>query len=172
MFNNDIRMYGKHAKIIKKYSKSRNHEEQNQFLIRDFNGKESDCVLFDTMMQAYLVSCALGIAENKQSKAETSGDEYATIFTDVINKSRDNLIKLVQFMLLVENNDLSVEAKVKKAFNIQNVTNKDLEEKLKSYACGGLEILDSYFSECKTQENVVDKIADLNKKYSVIDFKK
>lgn len=167
MFNSDIRVYGNHAKILKRYSKSRNRDELNLFLIKDFSGEERECVLFDTMMQTYLVSCALGIAKNKQAKVETSGDEYATIFTDMINKNRKTLTKLVQFMLLVENDDLSTEAKVKKTFSVQNSTNKDLEEKLKSYACGGLEILDSYFCECKTQEEVVNAIEDLNSDYSV-----
>ncbi|MBU9896903.1 hypothetical protein KSW27_11965 [Holdemanella biformis] len=167
MFDSDIRIYGKHAKMLKKYSKSRNHDGQDQFLIKAFDGSECECVLFDTMMQTYLVSCALGIANNKQVKAETSGDDYATIFMDMVNKSRNSLIKLVQFMLLIENNNMSTEAKVKKAFSVQNSSNKDLEEKLKSYACGGLEILNSYFCECKTQEEVVNAIEDLNSDYSV-----
>lgn len=88
----------------------------------------------------------------------------------LVNKSRNSLIKLVQFMLLIENNDMSTEAKVKKAFSVQNSSNKDLEEKLKSYSCGGLEILDSYFCECKTQEEVVNAIEDLNSDYSVTDL--
>ena len=49
----------------------------------------------------------LGIANNKQVKAETSGDDYATIFMDMVNKSRNSLIKLVQFMLLIENNNMN-----------------------------------------------------------------
>ena len=76
MFNSDIRVYGNHAKILKRYSKSRNRDELNQFLIKDFSGVERECALFDTMMQTYLVSCALGIAKSKQAKVETSGDEY------------------------------------------------------------------------------------------------
>ncbi len=170
MFNSDIRVYGNHAKILKRYSKSRNRDELNQFLIKDFSGVERECALFDTMMQTYLVSCALGIAKSKQAKVETSGDEYATIFTDMISKNRSKLTKLIQFMLLVENNNLSTEAKVKKAFSVQNSSNKDLEEKLKAYACGGLEILNSYFCECKTQEEVVNAIEDLNSDYSVTDL--
>lgn len=88
----------------------------------------------------------------------------------MISKNRSKLTKLIQFMLLVENNNLSTEAKVKKAFSVQNSSNKDLEEKLKAYACGGLEILNSYFCECKTQEEVVNAIEDLNSDYSVTDL--
>lgn len=29
MFDSDIRIYGKHAKMLKKYSKSRNHDGQD-----------------------------------------------------------------------------------------------------------------------------------------------
>ena len=36
MFNSDIRVYGNHAKILKRYSKSRNRDELNLFFNKRF----------------------------------------------------------------------------------------------------------------------------------------
>lgn len=168
MFNGNIQVYGKHANILKKYSKKSQAENSASFLISDHRGEQKEIVLFSTMMQCYLVACALGIASHKTSDISGDRNDRANIFAEIVSKKRNELIRLVQFMLLSEE-DENINRKIKKAFSVKNNDDPEIEEMLQKYALGGLEIIDSYFSNCQTEEDVAHAIGDLNLDYSVED---
>lgn len=169
MFDSNIQIFGKHAQIIKKYSKNSQADATVSFIVLDQNGNSKEITLFNTMMQTYLVSCALGIASQKSAEITGDRNDRANIFSEIVIKKREDLIRLVQFMLLTEENEDTINSKIKKAFSVRNMTDSSLEEKLNGYALGGLEILDSYFGNCQTEEDVAHAIGDFNLDYSVLD---
>ena len=167
MFDGDIRLVGKHARILKKYSVSKQGENQVPFMVTDVDGKSHEISLFGTMMQTYLVGCALGIEAKKRSVIDTNQDEKANIFAEMVVKNRPTFYRLLQVMILTEENELSVNQKIKNSFSVNTINDPNLENRLKEYALAGLEILDSYFCECKSEEVVVNALLCLNENYSL-----
>lgn len=167
MFESDIEVHGEHSDILKKYSKNSQAEVKVSFNVIKPNGETTDLTLFNTQMDTYLISCGLGIANKRKSSEYGDKTKKTTIFLAKITKTKDQLNHLVQLMILTEDNDHSINQRIKDAFSIKNIHNKEYEDELHSYALGGLEILDSYFKDCKTEEDVAQAIGDLNLDFSI-----
>ena len=168
MFNKNIRFFGKHAILLKKYSNDKSSSEPVNFIVDNNDGEQVNIYLFDTLLNAYMVSSMIGIIEERKVKSEpSSSSEYATIFTEILQKNRDNLNRIYQHMVLSESSVENIDESIKKAFSINKLNDDEEQEKLEDYVRGGLEIIDEIFSGCKTYEDVANCIIDLKDRYSL-----
>lgn len=152
MFTANILMIGKHAEILKKYSVDKQAEDQHELFVLDNCGNKKKIHIFDTMIQTYMCAAMLGIINKKQSLPDKSSTTTANMFADVVMKNRTFLERIVQFMILVTE-EVEADQKIKAAFTL----NKDegvLQERLNSYARGGLELIDECFKECQTYSDI------------------
>ncbi len=162
MFSKQIRFTGKHAAILQKYSKDKGGDQDIPFKVSNNDGVEKTISLFDTKIQCYMVAAMLGIIKNRTADIDKNLPN-ANIFVDVLNKKRSSLERIYHHMILSENNDDSIDSKVKKAFSIVPDEKADEEQKkLEDYVRGGLEILDEYFCECKSYEDVCNAMYELS----------
>ena len=107
-----------------------------------------------------MTAAMVGIISKKTAPVDNNRDKTANIFADILAKKRDNLIRIYRHMVLSENDEETVDGTIKKAFSISNSNSDEAEAKIESYVRGGLEIIDSYFCECKSYEDVANKIMD------------
>lgn len=166
MFKSNILMTGKHAEYMKKYSIDKQAEEQFEFQVFDNKGSKKTIYIFSTMIQAYMCAAMLGIIENKCVTEDKSSSVTANIFADIVMKNTPKLERIVQFMIL-SSDEVGTDQKIKEAFTI----NKDeayIQNRLTSYARGGLEIIDSYFSDCQIYSDVAYKMLNLIDDYELI----
>lgn len=164
MFKNQIKFVGKHAVILQKYCKDKGSEQDMSFEVSNNSGETKVIYLFETRINCYMVAGMLGIL-NKRT-AEIDNDKnittVANIFAEVLEKNRSNLERMYHHMILSEDNELSPDAKIKKAFSIIPDEKCDEEQhKLENFVRGGLEILDEIFSKCKTYEDVCNAMFDI-----------
>ena len=168
MFNKNIRFFGKHAILLKKYSNDKSSSEPVNFIVDNNDGEQVSIYLFDTLLNAYMVCAMIGIIEERKVKSEpSSSPEYATIFTEILQKNRDNLNRIYQHMVLSESSVENIDESIKKAFSINKLNDDEEQEKLEDYVRGGLEIVDEIFSDCKTYEDVANCIIDLKERYAL-----
>lgn len=167
MFDNDIQIFGKHSSYLKKYSKDKNSRNMQVFKVHDFKQEQKDVYLFDTMMQGYLVGAMIGMIEGRESKPDHSIDGDAKIFAEKVNKTKSDLKRILTFMILSNEDYGSVDERIKKAFTVEHEDQKELENRITRFACGGLEIINDQFEGCKTEEDVLFAIQRLNNKYNL-----
>ena len=169
MFTKQIRFYGKHADIMRKYSKDKQGADAQHFIVTNNSGEKKVIYLFDTILQCYMVAAMLGIINKRTADIDnTKTSSTANIFADILIKNKPTLERIYQHMVLSEESDLSVDGLVKKAFTINKGDQDDIEEKrLEAYVRGGLEIIDEKFNSCQTYEDVANAILDLNEEYRV-----
>ena len=166
MFNQNIRLYGKHATILKKYSNDKSSSEHVEFLVDNNDGDRVDIYLFDTLLSTYLVAGMIGIIENRKVLSESSNSStYATIFLEKINKEKRLLERMYQHMILSEANEDEIDSYIKKAFTINKADEENEQRRLEDYVRGGLEIIDEIFSKCSTYEDVANALIDLKNRY-------
>ncbi len=172
MFRKNIRFIGKHAEILQKYSKDKGAETNVSFMISNQSGEVKNIYIFETRLYCYMVAGMLGIINNKSVEEDRENKNMsATIFAEILNNNQQNLERLYHHMVLSENNELSVDGKIKKAFSIVPDDKCDEEQhKLENYVRGGLEIIDEVFKDCKTYEDICNafysfkEMLDLNEK--------
>lgn len=166
MFKANILMTGKHAEYLKKYSVDKQAEEQFEFQVFDNMGSKKTIHIFETMIQAYMCAAMLGIIENKSEAEDKNSSITANMFADVVMKNAPKLERIVQFMLL-SFDEIETDQKIKEAFSL-NRDEADIQNRLTSYARGGLEIIDSYFRDCQTYSDVAYKMLNLIDDYELI----
>jgi hypothetical protein len=157
MFKKDIKVIGKHAYLIKKYSgKYGSREEISHVKIIDSNileKKEKDLILFETNFDALTSAMLIGISMKKTSTEDKGDFLPANILADKLNddQSQDLFNKIYQIYLLSVLN-LPIEETVKELFNSNNDDKeiKRIESLLMSYAYAGLEEIDKIFSNSNT----------------------
>ena len=169
MFNYQIRFYGKHARIMKQYSRSTSAEAAVPFEIDNNEGKKEDKYLFETLLQCYMVAGMLGIIYKRKEKPDTNKTIDATIMAEILNKKRNLLTRMYQHMVLTEDSDLSPDARVKKAFSVSMTEeeSKQEQDRLEDYVRGGLEIIDEMFNGCLSYEDVARQVYSLKEKLSI-----
>ena len=170
MFKNQIRFYGKHAEILKKYSRNTSSETPTTFIVNNNGGEQKDIYLFDTLIQCYMVAAMLGIVNNRKVQEDSSNKEVvANIFVDVLNKNMSNLKRIYQHMVLSEKDNCSVDSRIKKAFTVKMTDEQsDAEQhRLEDYVRGGLEIIDEMFCSCETYEDIANKIYELKDQFNL-----
>lgn len=163
MFDKDLNITGEPAHIIKKYSKKSQASGDNQFTLLDQDGKKLDVILFDTMADCYMNCCVLGLISGKKIKKDEVSNpsvDSATIFASQLIVRRNQLLRIYHHITLAENNNESIETKIKTAFSIKGDATL-AQEKLNEYARGGAYILDSYFSNCTSTEDLGHAILKL-----------
>ena len=169
MFDSFIRFYGKHARIMKMYCRNTSAETAVPFEIDNNEGKKEDKYIFDTLLQCYLVAGMLGIINKRTAKTDTNKTIDATIMSDILIKKKGLLVRMYQHMVLSENDGLSADAKVKKAFSVSMTEEegKAEQERLEDYVRGGLEIIDETFSGCLSYEDVARQIYSFKEKLTI-----
>lgn len=172
MFKNDIVIYGKYAEYLKKYSHGTSSEEQIDFKVNNNVGKQESIYIFETLMDAFLIAAMLGIIENREIKYISSGEPKATIFAEKVIKTKKSLDRIIEFMILTDENIKNVDDKVKQTFTVRRTEEekKMLETRLKGFAQGGLEIINEEFEPCESKEAVIFKINDLCNRYDLIEY--
>ena len=161
MFDKQIRLYGKHADILKKYSKDKQGENEVRFEVDNNEGSKKTIYIFDSMLQCYMVAAMLGINNKKKAEVDSDKNKYATIFADIIIKNRSNLQRIYSHMILTDDSIDDVDAKIKKAFSIKSSDSDSEQDRLDSFVRGGLELIDEYFGNCASYEDVSNSILDL-----------
>lgn len=171
MFSNDIVLYGKHAEMIKKYSRNTSAEEHIELIINDLENKDEPVFLFSDLMECYMVAGMVGIISNKKADKDTSKDIKATIFSSVISNRKGYMQRIVKYMILSQYTNENADMLVKKAFSMKRDkdVDKQLEEELHSYVRGGLEILDDYFKNVKDYSDVANVIYQFLDDYTISD---
>lgn len=169
MFTKQIRFYGKHADIMRKYSKDKQGADAQHFTVINNSGEKKVIYLFETILQCYMVAAMLGIINKRTAEVDTSkSTSTANIFADILIKNKGYLERIYHHLILSEKGNLTADGIIKKAFTINKGEQDELEEKrLESYVRGGLEIIDEKFSSCQTYEDVANAIIDLNEDYRV-----
>lgn len=127
MFKKQIRLYGKYADIIRKYSKDKQGADEQHFLIDDNEGEEKNVYIFENILQCYMCAAMIGIINKKTMPQDSNRDKTANIFADILFKNRHNLMRIYQHMILSEESEESTDSVIKRAFSI-NVANPDQEQ--------------------------------------------
>ncbi len=163
MFQSQISLYGKHAELLKKYSRDKQGEKV-LFVVTDNTGKEKEVFLFDNYIQGYMVSAMLGIFLKKTVQDDGNRSSEAKIFADILAKKKGDLDTIVEFMLLTEN-DENIDRKIRNAFSLDRDNEIELERRLTGYVRGGLEVIDEWFGKCKTYEDIANQILLFNQNF-------
>ena len=169
MFDNQIKLSGKYAEIIKKYSVDKQADEQFKFNVVDNNHNHFNIHIFETMIQTYMVAAMIGIIEGKKIETDNASKPTATIFEEALSKNKNELNRIVQYMILCEMNGKSVDEKIKNAFSLKKSDNLDKE--VTKYARYGLEVIDNTFNECQTLEDVVNCIIDFRDEFLLLHWR-
>ncbi len=165
MFKKDIKITGKHAYILKKYTpKTTNKDEVVKVKIttKFYNKKrEKNLELFHTMFDALTSSMLIGFKLNKTSSEDKDPTFSASILADKLNDnvSQDLISRIYQvYLFTIEKNDLTVTLKSIFTPNLSKDEEKIIEQKLLTYAYAGLEYLDEIF---KNADNSIDYLTKL-----------
>ena len=165
MFKKPIRFYGKHAAIMQKYCKDKGGDQQILFSISNNDGKTNDhFYVFETRIQIYMVAAMLGIIDKLSIEEDNDKTIYSSIMADMVDKQRKKLERIYQYMILTDDSLGTADAKIKKAFSLTQTDEEcDLQQhRLENYVRGGLEIIDGYFKDCKTYEDICNAIIEMN----------
>lgn len=165
MFKKAIRFYGKHAAIMQKYCKDKGGDQQILFPISNNDGKTIDhFYVFETRIQIYMVAAMLGIINKSSIEEDNDKMVYSSIMADMVDKQRRKLERIYQYMILTDESLGTADAKIKKAFSLISTDEEcdSQQHKLENYVRGGLEIIDGYFKDCKTYEDICNAIIEMN----------
>lgn len=158
---NEIKYTGKHAEIIRKYSRAKNtSEETNKLTFNSYDGlvlKNQELILFETYFNGLIISTLIGIKKNQKVKMDSNSTIIpASIFTDILIKNTSILTRIFQIITLIQNKT-NIEEQIKKAFNFdysQSEINSFTEELLQ-YSCAGLEFINEQLVRVNTLEDVI-----------------
>lgn len=156
MFQEQLVLYGKYANLLKKYTRDKQGEKV-QFIVKDNKGDKKEVFIFDNYLQGYMISSMLGIYLNKSIPDDGDRSSEAKIFAEILIKKKLELETIAQLMILSNDNG-STDKKIKEAFSIDKPNEKEIEKSLTSYFRGGITIIDDFFKECDTQEDVANAI--------------
>lgn len=168
MFKDQIRIYGKHAGYLKKYSRDKQGETQFPFTVTTIKNEKRNIHIFETMIQGYMVAGMIGIIENRNVAEDSNKEIYANIMADTVFDRIKLLKRITTFMILSDKkSSLTVDGKIKRAFSIDEINDPTIGKELEGYVRGGLEIINEYFVDCKTYEDVANQLLLLIDKYSL-----
>jgi hypothetical protein len=161
IFISELKYTGKHAEIIRKFSKAKNtSEETSKLTFNSYDGlaiKNQELILFDTYFNGLVISALIGLKKNHKVKMDSNSSIIpASIFTDILFKNASLLTRIFQFINLIENKPNNDE-KIKKAFNYDyssSEVNFFMEEILQ-YSCAGLEFINDQLIKVNTLEDVI-----------------
>ncbi len=168
MFSKDIRIQGKHALIVKKYSQDKQAQEKVPFVLNNHEGRNEEKYVFETMIDCIMVATMLGIINKRTAEEDVDKNiSPATIFTEIILKRR-NLLERIYYHLEFSNaNEENINEVIKKAFVMSDEEKKIGLEKFKSYMRGGLEIIDEQFKDVASYEDLCNAFIELKQTYQL-----
>ncbi len=170
MFNKNLRLTGKHAKILKRYSKDKQAEETQNFTVFSDLPTEShkkyDIYLFNTLYDCFITATLIGIIEDRKAESDNSIDVNATIFSDKLNASQNEIDRVFKLLVFTKYN-LTLDEKIKKVFTLEKVDDEMDEKIFLDYTRGGLEIIDEKFSSSQNIRDVLISIKEIIEKYSL-----
>jgi len=144
MFDKDFDLRGKHATYTK-------------FLC-------NEAKVFKRYIDVYMVSVVIGFLYGSPKSRDAAHDS-ANILAGVFANERakcEFLYRLV--MLLDETSEITVEARIDRAFRIDDSSVDDMKNNMDlfhSYVYGGIEVLYEKFLDCTTKDDYIDKIHDM-----------
>lgn len=160
MFDNDIKITGKHASYLKFLAK------KSTELKKDAKSAE----IFKRYIDVYMAGIIVGAVKNMKSDVDNSIDESANILASAVIGEQNNLKFLYRLVLLTDNpSSTPVEERIDNAFRYDGDAAKVKEGMaiLNSYARGGIEWLYEKFNDgVTTQEDYYRIVYELIKEYS------
>lgn len=174
MFSSSMLFTGKHAVIIKKYSKTKtNQGEPINYMISNGETNPAPTTIFSSYYACIYAAAALGLLNKKKSGPDPNDPQKevtANIFGDMFVEHRDELMYLYHLMILSDEElSLTEDERVRKAFSIVPKEKEPLEmEYFKKFIYGGLELLDSSFASCGTYEDIANALGKMMVDYQDI----
>ena len=160
MFDNDIKITGKHAGFLKFLAK------KSTELKKDAKSAE----IFKRYIDVYMAGIIVGAVKNRKSDVDNSIDDSANILASAVIGEQNRLKFLYRLVLLTDNpSSTSVEDRIDNAFRYDGDAAKLKEGMaiLNSYARGGIEWLYEKFNDgVTTQEDYYRIVYELTKEYS------
>lgn len=159
MFDNDIKITGKHASYLKFLTK------KSTELKKDAKSAE----IFKRYIDVYMAGIIVGAVKNRKSDTDNSVDDSANILASAVIGEQDRLKFLFRLVMLIDNPSLSVEDRIDNAFRYDGdvAKVKDGMAIINSYARGGIEWLYEKFNDgVTTQEDYYRIVYELTKEYS------
>ncbi len=160
MFDNDIKITGKHAGFLKFLAK------KSTELKKDAKSAE----IFKRYIDVYMAGIIVGAVKNRKSDVDNSIDDSANILASAVIGEQNRLKFLYRLVLLTDNpSSTSVEDRIDNAFRYDGDAAKVKEGMaiLNSYARGGIEWLYEKFNDgVTTQEDYYRIVYELTKEYS------
>ncbi|MGM9808670.1 MAG: hypothetical protein ACI31I_03000 [Bacilli bacterium] len=171
MFDNQIKLYGKHSEILKKYSREKGSQTDVIFRINNNDNEPKDIYLFENYLSCYMCAAMLGIVYDRKADMDNNRALYATIFYEKIRANKHLLDRIYQHMVLTKCSDESIDGAIKKAFSpVVDTNEKTYEELFDSYVRGGLELLDEKFGNSESYEDIANNIYSLKEMFENDEF--
>ena len=159
MFDNDIKITGKHASYLKFLTK------KSTELKKDAKSAE----IFKRYIDVYMAGIIIGAVKNMKADTDNSIDDSANILASAVIGEQDRLKFLYRLVMLIDNPSLSVEDRIDNAFRYDGDVAKVKYGMgiINSYARGGIEWLYEKFNDgVLTQEDYYRVVYELTKEYS------
>jgi len=153
MFNQDIKIEGKHASYIKFLSAK---TEKNDSSIKSTAG------VFDRNIDVYMIGALVGALYNKKAKKDNSVNDHTNILLGAITNELDNLEFICNLVLLCDNSvERTNDERVNYTFRNEE-QEKQKFELFNEYARGGIEFLYEFFTDgAATKDDYYQKVVEL-----------
>ena len=163
MFENDLTIYGKHAKFLKFLAKKNARDDGLE--------TSSSAKIFERYIDVYMNAVVFGLIYSRRAKRDSESDDRsntAHILANAFIRERENCIFLYQIvMLLDKTSNLSLEEKINRAFRIDSTSTNNEEfqknmELFHDYMRGGIEIMYEKFTDgCRTPEEYLERTFEI-----------
>lgn len=141
LFESDYTINGKHATHLK-------------YLVNDAR-------LFDDYIDVYMNAAVFGYLYSKKDTRDNESKDRARIYSDAFSTHRNECIILYRLITLLDEQDISLEERMNRAFRYDS--NEEKEEELKecmetfnSYVLGGIEYMFTMFTAgCTSKDDYI-----------------
>ena len=141
LFENDLTITGKHATHLK-------------FLVNDAR-------LFDDYIDVYMNAAVFGYLYSKRDTRDNESKDRARIYSDAFSTHRSECIILYRLVTLLDEQEISLEERLNRAFRYDSNAAKEDElkecmERFNSYVLGGIEYMFSLFTAgCTSRDDYI-----------------
>lgn len=158
MFDNDIKITGKHASYIK-------------FLAQKTTALNKDAVsagIFKCYIDVYMAGVIIGAVKNRKAEVDNSIDDSANILAAVVINEQAKLKFLYRIVMLTDDTTLTPDVRIDKAFRYDSDAEKVKEGMaiFNSYARGGIEWLYENITDgAISQEDYIRRLQEIISEY-------
>lgn len=159
MFDNDIKITGKHASYIK-------------FLAQKTTALNKDALsagIFKRYIDVYMAGAIIGAVKNRKVEADNSVDDSANILAAAVIGEQAKLKFLYRIVMLTDDTMLTPDVRIDKAFRYDGDAEKVKEGMaiFNSYARGGIEWLYENITDgALSQEDYVRRLVEIVTEYN------